>query len=522
MSVKSYDDSEPLIIGLDLGTSSAKACLFDSFGKILWETSTSYEVLRPYPGWREQDAEWWWQATIHLLRELAEQSKLSGKILKGLSITHQRLTFVPVNEQMHPIYNAILWNDIRCSAEVEYAKQTIGENEIYRKTGVAPGYWSIYKILWLKNNFPDIYERTYKFLLLSDYVCFKLTKRLVTTQSAAILTGALDIHSLREWCIDLILALGLSEEKLVEDIMPSGSIIGEVSEEVSYATSLPKGIPVITAAGDQPCGALGAGLTREGQVAVNGGTSCTSEIISETIPRLDNPRSYYLEIAPTGKYVLETTIPSGGSDLMRWFKENFGASLVEEARKVGEDVWSYIYNQAKNSAPGSKGVILVPYFNSAGPPYWDLNTGGIIIGLTTDVKYYDIVRAIIEGLAFEVKRDIRLLEEGARVKIDEILMYGGSSRSDVWNQIFSDVVGSRIRVPETPETTALGAAICAAVGSGIYNSWEEAVKNMVKMKQCYLPDINNNRIYEKLFEECYLTIYDRVRENIMKAISLVR
>lgn len=513
---------EDYVIGIDLGTSSAKAGVFDLSGRIVGEAYAEYSILIPRPGWREQKAEWWWEATIKLLRELTARFALKKENLRGIAITHQRLTFVPVDRKMRPIYNAILWNDVRCSKEVEYAKNTIGEVEIFKKTGVAPGYWSIYKILWLKNNLEKIYKNTYKFVLVPDFICYKLTGKLVTTQSAAILTGALDIHNPNRWCTDIIRALGVDEDKLVDEILPSGNIVGETTEEASEATSLPAGVPVITAAGDQPCGSLGAGLRKEGQVAVNGGTSCTSEIISESLPRLTDPRSYYLEISPSGKYILETTIPSGGSDLMRWFRDNFGHKLVEEAIRENIDIWTYIYDQAKNSEIGSLGVMLVPYFNSAGPPYWDLDTGGVVIGLTTDTKCHHIIRAIMEGLAFEVKRHVRLLESGSSSKISELLMYGGSSRSDVWNQIFSDVVGVEVLVPETPETTSLGAAMCAAVGSGIYKSFEEAVKNMVHLKKRYSPNLKAKEVYERLFERCYLSIYESVRSIILEAKSIVK
>ena len=520
MSSEGYQ--EGYVIGIDIGTSAAKAGVFDLSGRTVGETHAEYTVLKTQPGWREQNAEWWWEATIKLLRGLTPKAALKKENLRGIAITHQRLTFVPVNKKIEPIYNAILWNDVRCSREVEYARTTIGEDEIFKKTGVAPGYWSIYKMLWLKNNLEEVYKNSYKFVLVPDFICYRLTGRLVTTYSAAILTGALDIHDPNRWCTDIIRALGVDEDKLVDEILPSGQIIGEITEEAGDATSLPEGVPVITAAGDQPCGALGAGLRKEGQVAVNGGTSCTSEIISETFPRLEDPRNYYLEISPAGKYLLETTIPSGGSDLMRWFRENFGHKLVEEAVSKKIDVWTYIYDQAKHSEIGSLGVILVPFFNGAGPPYWDLETGGVVIGLTTDTKYHHVLRAIIEGLAFEVKRHVKLLESGSGTRINELLMYGGSSRSDVWNQIFSDVAGVEVLVPESPETTSLGAAMCAAVGSGIYKSFEEAVVNMVRLRKRYSPNQKANEIYEKLFECCYSPLYTNVRTIILESKNVIK
>ena len=517
---QNYEDS--FLMGIDIGTSSAKGCIFDIRGKSIAEASAGYDIITPNPGWREQRAEWWLDAVVRISRDLIKKvNSREGRIM-GVAITHQRLTFVPVDRNIEPIYNAILWNDVRCAHEVDYARKNIGEKEVFRKTGVSPGYWSIYKILWLKNNMPEIYEKAYKFVLVPDFICFKLTGKLVTTQSAAILTGALDVNNPNRWCTDIICSLGLSEDKFVDDIMPSGVVIGEVTAQASKLTGIPARTPVITAAGDQPCGSLGAGLTKVGQVAVNGGTSCTSEILCESLPSLDDPKAYYLEISPTGRYIAETTIPSGAADLMKWFRRNFGWKLISEAREKGEDVWTYIYQQAASSPPGSLGLMLVPYFNSSGPPYWDLNTGGVIIGLTTDTQVRHFIRAIMEGLAFEVKRHIRLLEKGSGVKIAELLMYGGSSRSDTWNQIFSDVCGIKVVTSKTPETTSLGAAICAAVGNRIYRSFDEAVKEMVHVRRIYTPNVAVNHLYEKLFEQCYLEIYERLRELILKLIKIAR
>ena len=278
---------EPLLMGIDIGTSSAKGCIFDIHGRCVAEASASYDIITPKPGWREQRAEWWLNAVVRISRDLIKKINNGVSRLIGVAITHQRLTFVPVDRNIKPIYNAILWNDVRCGREVDYARENIGEKEIFRKTGVPPGYWSIYKILWLKNNMPEIYEKSYKFALVPDFICFMLTGKLVTTQSAAILTGALDVNNPSRWCTDIIHSLGLSEDKFVDDIMPSGVIIGEITEQASNLTRIPAGTPVITAAGDQPCGSLGAGLTKAGQIAVNGGTSCTSEIVCEALPSLD-------------------------------------------------------------------------------------------------------------------------------------------------------------------------------------------------------------------------------------------
>jgi xylulokinase len=502
---------EQYVVGIDIGTSSAKGFVFNSVGKIVAGTEYVYEIICPNPSWKEQKAEWWWESVKKIGHDLTEKVPLSSKNLVGIGITHQRMSVVPVNPYMEPIRNAILWNDTRCVQEVEEVKQKIGVEEVFKMTGVPPGYWTIYKILWLKKNEPELYAKTYKFVLVPDFLTYKLTSNLVTTQSAAALTGALDISHPDSWHSDILAAMGISKDILVDTILPSCMQAGEITAEASVETSFPEGTPVITAAGDQPCGSLGAGLFMENQAAVNGGTSCTCEILVGNLPNRKEP-NYYVEISPTGKYILETSIPSGCSALMNWYKNNFGYREIQEAKEKGEDVWSYIYRKAEESPPGNLGMLLVPYFNGICSPYWDLEASGIIIGITLDHGVSNLIRAIMEGLALEVKRDLELLKKSSGNRIKEVLMYGGSSKSDLWNQIFSDVLRVKVCISETSETTALGAAICATVGGGLYKSIDKAVEEMVRKKKEYKPRIKESKMYEELYRRSYKEIYERINE----------
>ncbi len=431
------------------------------------------------------------------------------------------MTAVPVDRDINPIGNAILWNDMRCTEETEWAHKNVGREKIFERTGYPPGLWTVYKAMWLKHHNPDMYKKMYKFLLVPDYLIYKLTGKLLTSQGAAVTTGCLDISNPSRWETDILESLDVSRDIWVQDIFPAGSIAGSITRKASVETGLPEGILVITTAGDQPCGSLGAGLVKPGILAINGGTSCTSEILSKHLPSRKKI-NYFIEISPTGDYFPEVSVHSGGSALMNWFKDNFASQEIEIARKEKRDVWEVIYNEARQIPPGNLGLMMVPYLGGAGPPYWDLDARGVLFGIMLDHKRSHLVRAIMEGLSYETRRAMELMVEGTGVEIKEVRMYGGSSRSDIWNQIFADVLGLNVYTTKTTETTALGAAICAAVGGGVYSTMEKAVKEMVHIDKEYCPIDKNRNVYDKLYTQVYRQFYDKVCELVRRSARISR
>ena len=325
------------------------------------------------------------------------------------------------------------------------------------------------------------------------------------------MTGALDIASPRHWAMDVIKALGVREDVWIDIILPGATVAGYVTNEAASETGLPEGLPVVTGAGDQPCGILGAGVIEPGELGVNGGTSCTNEFVSRGLPERKEV-NYFIEISPSGDYIVENYIPSGGSALMNWYKNNFGQYEVDQAEKQKRNVWEIIYGQAEESPVGNRGLMVIPYFQGANGPYWDLDARGVIFGLHTEYGRPHMVRAIMEGLAYESRRQAEFMERGTATQVEQIKMYGGSARSDIWNQIFADVFNKTLHVPETAETTALGAAISAAVGCGMFGDCRSAVKAMVSIRKTYQPIPKNANRYDKFYTQVYSKFYDRVQE----------
>lgn len=507
------------LIGSDSGTSSVKVIIFNEKGKVISEGRKEYSLIRPNPGWVEQKAEWWWKAFAVSCKQALEKSKINPRDIIGIGITHQRQTIVPVNSNIKPIRNAILWNDTRCSDEAEWASKNIGDEKIYSLTGFPPGTMSIYKVMWIKKNESEIYDKTYKFLLVQDYLIYKLTGKIAGTSSSISFAGCLDINNITAYATSLFDALDLSIDKWPDKILKGGTIAGEVTKEASNLTGLLQGTPVVTTGGDQPCGSLGVGMIEPGILAVNGGTSCTAETLTPELVISKN-RNYFVEVAPLRGYLPESAIYSGVSALMKWYRDNFGYLEVEEARTKDKNIWEVIYSKANEAPVGNIGLILIPYYNGASAPYWDLRARGIIAGLLENHGRPHIVRAILEGQAYETRKMADLISSDTGIPIREIRMYGGSAVSDIWNQTFSDCLNVKVTTTDNAEATSLGAAICAAVGVGLYSNDRQAVNNMVRIKKEYEPNDENYKIYSKYYEEVYKDFYDKIQSN-MHASSVI-
>jgi sugar (pentulose or hexulose) kinase len=499
--------SSKIVLGADSSTSATKVIAFGEDGRVLAEGANRYPLYTDNPGWVEQDPEDWWKAFAAGCRKVASTPEVDLKKAVGIGLTHQRFTFVPVDREMKPLRRAILWNDIRCSREAEFARQKLGAQHIFERTGYPPGQWTLYKALWLKNNEPEVYEKIHKLVLVQDYLIWRLTGKLVTLSGAGTMTGALDITNPTRWAYDVIRGLGVRDDIWIEPILPGGAVAGTVTREAARETGLPEGLPVVTGAGDQPCGTLGAGVTQPGEIAINGGTSCTNEFVSHGVPERKKV-SYFIELSPTGDYIVENYIPSGGSALMNWYKDNFGYWEVDQAARNGKNVYDIIYNQAGESPAGNRGMMMVPYFQGANGPYWDLNARGVVFGMSQETGRPQFVRSIMEGLAYESRRQAELMEEGTATRVEKIMMYGGSAKSDYWNQIFADVFNKPLNVPHTAETTSLGAAISAAVACGMYPDFRSCVGRMVGIDRTFTPNAKNAARYEKFYRQVYVRFYD--------------
>lgn len=510
---------ERYVIGADAGTSSTRVIVFDDKGQVIGEGRAAYDVLRPKPGWAEQEADWWWEAFQQASREALAEAGIEPERIEAIGITHQRQTIAPLDKNMQPVRAAILWNDMRCAPQAEWTNEHVGAQLVYERTGFPPSTCSLYKVMWLRDNEPETYEHIHKILLVSDYVAFKLTGEVAIAAGSASFAGALDVARTDAWATDILDACGIPVDIWPARILHGGETIGYVTASAAELTGLAAGTPVVATAGDQPCGCLGVGINRPGVAGINGGTSCTVAVYSKALP-IDPNRNYYIEVGPMGGYLPEVAIYSGASALMHWYRDNFGHEEVRAAQEAGENVWSTIYGLAAEVPAGNTGLMLIPYFAGASGPYWDQRARGIMFGFLEGHGRSHFVRSIMEGQAYESRRIIELIAQGTGEDVTEIRMYGGSAVSDLWNQIFADVVNVPVCTTHSAETTSLGAAICAAQGAGIFDSGAEAVAEMVHVCRTYEPIPDNAAVYDDLYTKVYRQFYDRV-EDLVHEVSVI-
>jgi len=508
-------------IGIDAGTSSTRVIIFNEYGEEMSSAKRDYAIIRLKPGFYEQKADLWFLKTMESFKEALDGFKGSKKDIKSIGITHQRQTFVPIDKDGNCLRDGILWSDLRSAREVEFAQENLPNYEIYKLTGMPASVWTIYKVLWLKNNESELYKKIYKILLVNDYIIYKLTNKIIATSGSAAGMGCLNIKNPTKWSDEFLKILGISKGILPDKIYKGGEILGYLKKEIANELELNNQVPVIATAGDQPCGSLGAGCDHDGVAAIAGGTSCNLEIFSKNLP-FSKDMNYFIEVSPVDAYLPENSILSGVSALMNWFRNNFGYEIIQKARNKKINTWDAIYNKALESNAGSSGLMLIPYFTGAAAPYWDMSAKGVLSGLTETIDISDLIRSIFEGLAYESRLILELMEDDTNIKIKEIRMYGGASLSDIWNQIFADVIGIPTFTTTTHETTALGAAICAAKGIGFYKTFEDAVENMVKVKKQYIPDEKNTKIYSRIYREVYKDFYKLIQEKIKKLSLIIK
>lgn len=495
-----------LVIGVDSSTTACKAIAWNKQGKMVAQGRATFELISPFPNWYEQSANEWWKSLCTALQEVVAQ--VGAQRIAALCITHQRESFVPVDEGCHPIRNGILWLDDRSRLQVEQLDRQIGSDRIQDITGKGPSTkQSLPKLMWLQQHEPEIIQRTFKFLDVHAFLVHHLTGQWITSTPSADPMGLLDMRS-GTWSTELMREVGLDPRQFV-DIAPPGSIIGEVTAAASKATHLMAGTPVIAGAGDGQSAGLGANITGPGRAYLNLGTAMVSGAHSDHYVASKAFRTLCSPIA--GAFVPEEVL-GGGTFTVNWFVENFGPDMrglnlplsAEEVLEIA----------AAKLPPGSLGLMLVPYWNAVMPPYWDPAATGITIGWTGAHRREHFYRAILEGIAYEHRLTSEGIERATGQNIHEFILMGGGSRSGLWCQIVADINGKKVTRASTTEATNLGAGILAAYAAGWYSSVPEAADEMTDTEQSFEPNSKTHAIYDRLYREVYCEIFPALQRSI--------
>ena len=488
------------VIGVDCSTTAAKAVVWNAHGEIVSQDRRTFELSQPRPGWAEQNAEDWWTATHTAIRRAVQTVDPSR--VAALCLTHQRESFVCLDEAGVPLRPAMLWLDTRATDEVD----KFGTDQVHRITGKPANptpAW--YKLLWLMTHEPDTMARIGKVVDVHGFLVQRLTGEWVTSWASADPLGLVDLTTF-DYDDSLLAAVGLERRQLSELRAP-GSVLAVLPAHVASQLGLAEGLPVVAGAGDGQCAQLGTGVTSAGRAYLNLGSGVVSGTHAE---KYSYSREYRtLSSAVPGAYTLETFI-GGGTYNLSWFVERFSGL---DARALGLDLSpeQVLETAAAKVPPGALGLLALPYWTGALTPYWDHNARGALLGLTGAHGKAHVYRALLEGIAFEQRFLTSGAERALGAPVTDIVVLGGGARSPIWCQIIADVMGRRVSVVREPESTCLGAGMLAAAAVGLHPSVTDAAGAMSGTSASFEPDPSTSAVYEGLYD-VYLDIYPATRD----------
>ena len=478
------------MLGIDVGTTTCKAMVTDEEGKVIaYEESEAYSVLRPKPGWAEQNPREWWNAVKSIVKSIV--SKVGGENIASISVSSMEEGVVPIDRDGKPLYNCMIWQDSRTKPQEKWVMKNVGFIKVLEITGLPPAYvWSAEKVLWLKENAKEVFNKTYKFLQPKDYINYMLTGELTTDWSIAGHTQLFDI-SKREWSEELMEAHGIPLDKWPE-VYPSAKVIGEVRGEVAEELGLKKHIPVMAGGGDQEVSTLGAGAISGGEVSYSAGTSNILNICISK-PVFDPRVTVFCH--PHEKLWIIELYPTQLGEALQWMSLNLWSSRGETS------VYREMDLEAEKSPIGANGLFFYPYFRGKYSSEINENMRASIVGLTFNHSRGDVIRALMEGSAYEVRDIVEFCERKFGINIKKLVVSGGVSKSPVWREIMANVLSRNLILPQVKDTTLLGNTILASIGAKHYRSLEEAVSKMFKEAEIVEPNEKMSEKYRKLYFE---------------------
>ena len=469
------------LLGIDIGTSACKVAVFDRNGKVLAAASGDYPVYYPQEGWAEQNSEEWWDAVCRASKETIQKADIKPDEIAGIGIDGQSWSAIAIDKEGKVLTNTPIWMDTRAQSICDRLNQEIGAEKIFDVAGnsLQPSY-STAKILWYKENLPEVYAKIDKILQSNSYIAYKLTG--VISQDVSQGYG-LHCFDMKKACWDeeMCELLGIPMEFLPE-ICDCDHVIGSVTAKAAAKCGLSEGTPVVAGGLDAACGTLGAGVIHPGETQEQGGQAGGMSICMDAYKA--DPRLILSFHVVPGKWLLQGGT-TGGGGVMRWFEREF----ADYERIMKEQT----------------GVVFLPYMSGERSPIWNPYAKGVFYGLDFAKTKGHMVRACMEGVALSLRHNLEVAKE-AGAEVEVLRAMGGSANSFLWTQIKSDITGKPMIVPASDTATTLGAALLAGVGVGFYKDYDEAVSLTVKETRRHEPDPENKVIYDQTYQT-YLELY---------------
>ncbi len=500
------------LLAHDIGTSGDKATLFDTDGKLVASHTSAYDTNFFNNNWAEQDPADWWPAVCESTRALL--AEINPSDIACVALSGQMMGCLPVDSAGQPLRPSMIYCDQRAVAQADHLTAEIGAEAFYAIVGhrISASY-SIEKLMWLKANEPDIYAATARMLNAKDYINFKLTGQIATDYSDASGTNAFDLNTF-EWSDTVIQAAGI-DAAMLPDARASTDILGTITADAAAATGLLEGTPVAIGGGDGSCAAVGVGCVRAGMAYGYVGSSSWIAMASEK-PIVDEQMRTmnWAHVVPGYLHPAGTMQTAGSS--YQWLKNEICLAEVAHAEAQGVDPYQLIDAKIAGSPPGAGGLIFLPYLMGERTPRWNPNARGAFIGLTLAHKRADMLRAVLEGVTYNLCIIADIFR--AHVPFDSVTVIGGGAKGAVWRQMMADIYNCRIdKLNVLEEATSMGAAVTAGVACGAFENFD-VIGRFVSVDSTHQPDPDAAKAYDKIkpiFEKSYhalVEVYEDLAE----------
>jgi xylulokinase len=500
------------LLGIDIGTSGTKTVLFDTAGNSIANCTVEYPLYQPKIGWAEQEPEDWWNAVCESSRKVMEKSGVNPADISGIGLSGQMHGLVLLDKNDNVLRRSIIWCDQRTYKECAEITEKVGAKRLIEITAnPALTGFTASKILWVRNNEPEIYSRIRRILLPKDYIRFMLTGEYATEVSDASGMQLLDIAN-RCWSDEVLEKLDIKKEWLGK-MYESCENTGVVTENASKMTGLAAGTIVAGGAGDQAAGAVGNGIVKEGIISSTIGTSGVvfahmDKIEIDMLGRVHT----FCHAVPGAWHVMGVTQGAGLS--LKWFRDNFCIEEMRTADLMGIDPYVLMDKEAAKIPAGSEGVIYLPYLMGERTPHLDPDAKGVFFGLSAAHNKGHMIRAVLEGVVYSL-RDCMEIIRGMGIKASQVRASGGGGRSPIWRQMQADMFRTDICTINSSEGPALGVAILAGVASGVYENVVSACERIISVRETQDADEESALVYDKyyrIFQSIYYSLKDDFKD----------
>ncbi len=502
------------VIGVDIGTQSTKALLVNADGRIVAQHASSYQPETPKPLWAEQWPAVWLAAVIECITQcVAKGASVAPADIEAVCVSSlYGGSGIPVDAEMRPLHPCLIWMDRRASAEVERVRREVDVARLQEITGNGiDSYYGFTKMLWLRENRADVWAKIRYFLPPNAYIAYVLTGELALDHSSAGNIGGIYDLNARGWSAEMLAALGIPAEMMPPRLVASTDIVGGMLPGMASQLGLEAGTPVIAGGVDAAVATFAAGATRAGQhVAMIGTSMCWGYIDRQVDARHGLISMPHVLNGDRDLYIFGGAITAGAS--VTWFRDQFAQAEVEAARLGGGDAHRLLEAAARGVPPGSAGLVFLPYLMGERSPVWDDRASGAFVGLTLFHTRAHLYRAVLEGVSYALQHNIEAGTRGTGALADRLIVVGGAAHSDLWMQIIADITGYPVYTIEENVEAALGAALLAALGSGMVTQ-EVAAEGWVTLKRHASPEPEARRVYERMFG-IYKDLYPAMRTSM--------